>query len=136
MTAQNVTQCTQEKVTCAVMAFVKVHGRRPALTHLEKMLKSSATVIRRFDWRTVGRGRVPAEWLGRARQVKVLSEAEICQKKAKGGKAAVRASRKSREQAAIERVVARASQSLVTTDYVNDYRRTFNGRTIHCTKVG
>ena len=34
MTAQNVTQCTQEKVTCAVMAFVKVHGRRPALTHL------------------------------------------------------------------------------------------------------
>ena len=68
MTAQNVTQCTQEKVTRAVMAFVKVHGRRPALTHLEKMLKSSATVIRRFDWQTVRRGRISPlvrPWAGR-----------------------------------------------------------------------
>lgn len=136
MTAKNVTQCTQSKVTWAVTAFVRVHGRRPALTHLEKMLNSSATVIRRFDVRKTCRGRVPEKWLNAARQVKVLSEAEVSAKKAKGGKAAVRASRKSREQASIERVVAKANRSLPTTDYVNDFRRAFHGRTIHCTKVG
>lgn len=136
MTAQNVTQCTQDKVTWAVTAFYHVHGRRPALSHLEKMLKSSTHVIRRFDWQTVRRGPVPQKWLKAARQVKVLTEAEVSQKKAKGGKAAVRASRKSREQASIERVVAKANRSLPTTDYVNDFRRAFHGRTIHCTKVG
>ena len=99
------------------------------------MLKSSTHVIRRFDWQTVRRGPVPQKWLKAARQVKVLTEAEVSQKKAKGGKAAVRASRKSHEQELIEMVVARASAS-AGVDVMHDYRRPFPRTAMHAVRVG
>lgn len=79
------TECTQEKVYLACAAFYKVHGRLPAIQHLVIMLHASHHVIRRFDRRLVATVPVKQEYVKLAKTITVLSEAEVNQKKARGG---------------------------------------------------